>query len=67
MVNVTCTYRFRDKYNNVKGYRIQDSMGATRDISSGQLKLAIKNGRINVTNLTLTSDNRLVDKVKETI
>lgn len=51
---------FRGKGNKIVGYRLQDKQGITCDMSSEELKRAIKIGAIEVVNLTLTSDNRLV-------
>ena len=62
MLKVKCIQKFRDKNNVVIGYRIIDQNGNTTDISSKSLKQAIKQGRLEVINLTLTSDNRLIDK-----
>ena len=61
MLQAACIQKFRDKNNQIYGYRIQDSTGATRDVKPEALKNAIKNKQIYITNLTLTSDNRLVD------
>lgn len=52
--------KFRGKGNKIVGYRLQDKQGITCDMSSEELKRAIKIGAIEVVNLTLTSDNRLV-------
>ena len=53
--------KFRNKNNQIIGYRLQDSNGYTKDVTSDQLKQAIKNHQITIINLTLTSDNRLID------
>ena len=61
MLQATCILKFRDKHNQIYGYRLKDTTGNTRDVKSEALKNAIKNKQIHITNLTLTSDNRLVD------
>lgn len=61
MIQAKCVEKFRDKNNHIYGYRLKDSQGNTKDVGTDQLKNAIKNGQINILNLTLTSDNRLVD------
>ena len=61
MVQATCIQKFRDKHNQIYGYRLRDNSGLTRDVKPEALKNAIKAGQIYITNLTLTSDNRLVD------
>ena len=62
MLKVKCTQKFRDKNNDIIGYRTVDQNGNMKDVSSESLKQAIKQGRLEVINLTLTSDNRLIDK-----
>jgi len=59
MLTATCIQKFK-KNNRIYGYRLQDSQGNTKDVYSDQLKTAIRNNQIAITNLTLTSDNRLV-------
>lgn len=63
MLYVKCTQKFRNDNNQIVAYRLQDEFGRTRDIYSDHLKIKIKSGDIVVSNLTLTQDNRLVDKV----
>jgi len=60
MIQVTCIQKFK-KSNKIYGYRLQDSQGNTKDVYADQLKQAIKNEQITILNLTLTSDNRLID------
>ena len=67
MIAVRCIEKFRDKNNVIIGYRLQDSQGVTKDVYPDQLKVAIRNQQITVINLTLTSDNRLVDNTPDQI
>ena len=60
MLIVTCIQKFK-KNNKIIGYRLQDKQGNTRDVYADPLKAAIRNNQITVDNLTLTSDDRLVD------
>ena len=60
MIQATCIQKFK-KNNKIYGYRLQDSQGRIQDIYADQLKQAIETKQIKVINLTLTSDNRLVD------
>lgn len=53
--------KFRDKTGKIMGYRLVDLKGQKQNIKPEILKAAIKNGQISVVNLTLTSDNRLID------
>ena len=62
MLKVKCIQKFRDKNNIIIGYRIVDQNGNMKDVSSESLKQVIQQGRLEVVNLTLTSDNRLIDK-----
>ena len=61
MLQATCIQKFRDKHNQIYGYRLQDSTGAVKDVKPESLKNAIRNKQISITNLTLTSDNRLIE------
>ena len=62
MIQALCLQKFRNKNNQIIGYRLQDRNGNTLDVKSEYLKQAIRNNQINVLNLTLTSDNKLIDK-----
>ena len=62
MIIVKCLHKFRNKNDQIIGYKIQDKNGNTLDVKSEYLKQAIRNNQINVLNLTLTSDNKLIDK-----
>ena len=62
MIIVKCLHKFRNKNNQIIGYTIQDKNGNTVDVKSEYLKQAIRNSQIKVLNLTLTSDNKLIDK-----
>lgn len=59
--------KFRDNNDNIIGYRLRDFTpnGTTQDVKADILKQKIKEGKVIVTNLTLTSDNRLIDKAAE--
>lgn len=61
MIQVKCIEKLRGRRNNIYGYRIVDSSGQIRDIGAERLKEYIMEGKINVVNLKLTSNNRLVD------
>lgn len=61
MIQAKCIQKFRNKSNQIIGYKLQDSQGKTKDLTPQQLKDAIHTNQIHVLNLTLTSDNRLVD------
>lgn len=61
MIQAKCTKKFRNKDNTIWAYRIIDFNGIERSIDANDLKKAISSGQINVVNLKLTTDNRLID------
>lgn len=61
MIKAKCIQKFRDDRGTLRGYRLQYENGQMHDVTSDALKQAIKNKQIEVVNLTLTSDNRLID------
>lgn len=65
MIQAKCIEKFRDEHNKIYGYRLQDINEQTQDVTPSDLKSAILNNQISVTNLTLTSDGRLIDKKPE--
>ena len=67
MITCKCIQKFRDRNNVIYGYRLIDINGKTQDVTPADLKNAIRNKQVNVVNLSLTSDSRLIDKKEETI
>lgn len=65
MITCKCIQKFRERTGKIYGYRLIDINGQTQDATPGDLKRAIANKNITVLNLTLTSDDRLVDKNPE--
>lgn len=65
MVDVEVTYKKRDSLGRIIEYTIRDSSNNIRNIKPYLLKEHIKNGNINVINMTLTSNERLIDNKKE--
>lgn len=61
-IDVEVVAKIRDKNNVITGYRLFDLAGGRRDVTAAALKQAIKSGQVNVKNLKLTSDGRLIDK-----
>ena len=56
-----CTTKFRDRYNNIKGYSIKDcDSGEIKNITPIELKQMMHRG-LKVENLKLTSDNRIIN------
>lgn len=60
MIEVTCIEKLREK-NTICGYIIADKHNNVEYVTHEQLRNAIMNKQIRVTNLKLTSNNRLVD------
>lgn len=56
----TCTERFMNNRRAIDVYALKDGNGNVIRISASELKRLISNGKILVTNLKLTSDNRLI-------
>lgn len=62
MVTAKCLQKIRGKNNQIIGYKLQDTKGNIQDFNSSFIKEQIRAGNIHIINMTLTSDNRLVDK-----
>ena len=62
MLVIKCIEKIRDSKGRITHYKIQDTKGNTKVVTANQLKVAITNMQVNCINLTLTSDNRLIDK-----
>ncbi len=56
----TCTGRAMDKNNNIIGYLLISDMGMHLTMKADELKERMKTGTMTVTNLKLTSNNRLI-------
>lgn len=67
MITVKCIQKFRNKNNQITGYKLQDCTGAVKDVTPEQLKNAIRSNSVSVVNLKLTSDGKLIDSAKESI
>ena len=65
MIDVICVRIYRNRENTISGYEIRDLNGNCKDISAKDLKQAIINKQINVINLKLTKDKRLILKSKK--
>lgn len=61
MLQVTCLEKVKDK-DKIIGYILMDKDGNQKFVHSEQLKSAVKNNQIRITNLKLASDGRLVNK-----
>lgn len=63
MNTITCKQlgKYKDKSGKIIGYRLVDQAGAQTQMKSEELKARVKAGNLNVVNLTLTKDGRLID------
>lgn len=59
MITCLCVAVCRDK-NKPTVYTLRDGNGATLNIDANHLKMQIKSGQLNVTNLTLSKDDRII-------
>lgn len=66
MVEVKCIDKRRDKSNNIIAYKLVDTQGVAKILNPEELKKRIKANQLNVVNLTLTKDDRLIDKKEKT-
>lgn len=65
MIQAKCIQKFRNKNNQIIGYRLQDINGQIQDVTPENLKKAILNKQVHIVNLTLTADNRLIDTTEK--
>lgn len=61
-IKCTCLEKFRDKRGNIKGYRLQDFNGNKLDITPDNLKTCLFTKQLDIDNLKMTSDGRIIDK-----
>ena len=59
MITCLCVAVYRDK-NKPTVYTLRDGNVATLNIDANHLKMQIKSGQLNVTNLTLSKDDRII-------
>ena len=61
MIKCRCSYKHRNSTDRILWYQIEMLDGTHYNVSPEELKEKIRNKEIEVVNLTLTSDNRLVN------
>lgn len=66
MIKAKCTKKYRDNKGRIYGYELVDLNGNKQEIKAEELKSEIYKKHIDVVNLTMTSDNRLIDKKEKT-
>lgn len=62
MQTAICLSKVRNKHITIVGYNIQLANGEIQYLPADQLKVAIREGNLDVTNLRLASGNKLIDK-----
>ena len=67
MIYAVCIGKARDGNNNITQYKLRDFTGQETIFDARGLKDYISKGRITVCNLTLTSDNKLMEKKVESL
>ena len=68
MLTVVCTKKFTDRRNRIIGYEVTSLDGKeSRQVDSYNLKKLVKEGKISITNLKLTSDERFIDSANKTM
>lgn len=65
MVECKCINKIRDKYNNIQAYVLMDTQGISITMDSSRLKEAIFLKQINVKNLKMTTDGKLIDSKED--
>lgn len=65
MNKFTCISKIRNKSNVIVGYVIQDSMGVQRQFTHDEVELFLRDKSMDICNLQLSSDGRIVDKAVE--
>lgn len=65
-LNCKCVEKLRNNNGTIKGYILEDNQGIQQYLEANLLKSYIMEGKIKISNLKLTSDNKLIDcKTKE--
>ena len=65
-IECICVKRVRDKQGVLQSYVLQNKDGKRKTVTADELKKGIRQKKVNVVNLTLTSDDRLVVHKLET-
>lgn len=64
-IRYSCYNKYRDKNNKILGYELLDENGSTGQIGADELKRLMASNQIIITNLKLTTDNRIIDKIND--
>lgn len=59
-----CVEKLRETNGKIYGYTLVDNDGKQKKVRAEMLKMDIRDGKVNVVNLRLTSNQRLIDTVE---
>ena len=62
MLKLKAVSKFYDRYERVIGYTLSDEFGNLKEVSNNDIKDAIKSGKVDILNLIITKDNKLIEK-----
>ena len=63
MATVKCIERYKNNSGDIIGYILMDEYNNKKKFTSAELKAAMKSGELNVINLKLTKDGRIITKI----
>ena len=62
MLKLKAVSKLFDRYGRVAGYTLCDGLGNLKQVSNNDIKDAIKSGKVDILNLIITKDNKLIEK-----
>lgn len=67
MIKAKCIQKFRDKKGRIYEYCLEDANGSLKTFTSTELKYLLHTKQVEINNLKLTSDNRLISSDEKTV
>ena len=62
MLKLKAVRKWYDRYGKVAGYTLCDELGNLKQVSNNDIKEAIKSHKVDIINLMITKDNKLIKK-----
>lgn len=62
MLKLKAVKQWYDQHGKALGYTLCDEFGNLKDVSNSQIKHAMKSGQVNIVNLKITADNKLIKR-----
>lgn len=62
MLKLKAVKQWYDQHGKALGYTLCDEFGNLKDVSNAQIKHAMKSGQVNIVNLKITADNKLIKR-----